>query len=501
MNTKRKVSNIVLSFLLVFTLFAGLVSTQVNAAENTVNVTLHKREYAEMPNTTLNTGAEMENFGGTPLAGVEFTVYDVTNLYHTEMKLAGATQASVNEKIQTQYTPFAPDNSVGTTETTNKDGLAVFNNLIVRETEGEKRFKVYVFVETKTSLSVSVTEKAAPMVIAMPIYQMVDGKHSDILLSNVHLYPKNVTAEDEKVFKNTGEFQSVDVNGEKHFNVPVGAKLDFEVTLNIPADIAKMTEYSLTDAPTAGLKYIDKSVKVGDLELGKDYSFETVGDGFKINFVPTSETMKSLAGKTLVITYDMQLTAEVTPDSLYENNATVSVNTIPRDEMKTGPEDPKFYTSGHKFVKKDAQTNNVLEGAKFKVGQRGATAAEDKFAKFITNSKGEHSFVEWTSEALATEIASNEKGELFVIGLLKGDYILKETAAPSDKYVKIDQDIKFTVVDGYATQKISEVFNHAKGLLPSTGGSGIYGYIAVGSLMMVASIVWFKRSTRKETDL
>lgn len=499
MKTRNKLRNIILSLLLVTTIFTGLFTTQVSANTNSVDVTLHKRQYAEMPNPKIpNTGAEMD-FGGTPLEGAEFTVYDVTDKYHAEMKLQGATQASVNTIIQGLYTPFAPENSVGVSKTTDVDGLAKFENLVVRETDGEKRFKVYVFVETKTPSSISVTEKSAPMVIAMPIYKMDDtGKHTDVLLPHVHLYPKNVTVEDQKEFKNAGIFDSIVVNEKKHFNVPTGATLEFEVTLNIPADIAKNTEYSLTDIPTAGLEYIDKSINVGNLKLGTDYTITPSGGGFIINFTIGEKAiaLNALAGKPLIVTYNMKLTAEVTPDSLYENKAVVSVNTTPRDEMKTGPEDPKFYTGGHKFIKKDAQTNNVLAGAKFKVGN----AAGTQFAEFTTNSKGEHAFVKWTTEALATEIASNEKGELFVIGLLKGDYILKETAAPSEKYVLIVGDIAFTVKDGYATQTVQTILNHAKGLLPSTGGNGIYGFLVVGGLMMAGSLIWFKRSNRKETD-
>ena len=57
-----------------------------------------------------------------------------------------------------------------------------------------------------------------------------------------------------------------------------------------------------------------------------------------------------------------------------------------------------------------------------------------------------------------------------------------------------DGTIEFTVEHGkYATSEL-EVKNTPKGLLPSTGGSGIYAFLIIGAGMMVGAYIWFKKS-------
>lgn len=501
MKLKNKLFSAFLALFLVLTMVGGMTSTVGAEEETQFNVVLHKRHNLEDPGVTFpNTGEEMD-FGGDALPGVEFTAYDVTEEYYAAIK--GKDQDAAIKAIQKLYTPVAPEGITGVqSATTDADGIATISNLDIKDVNGN--YKVYVFVETKTPLEPTVMVKATPIVIAMPIYTLnQDGTNSDTVNNNIHLYPKNVTALDEKIFTNPGEFAVVDVNGEKYFNITTGSVLDFKVNLNIPTDISEKTEYSLTDNPTVGLEFFENSLKVNGLTVGEDYTFtENVDNGgFKISFNMKSEKFLKLAGSVLVVEYKMTLTAEVLPDELQSNKATISVDNNPRTDLdtKTDPENPEFpeipefFTNGHKFVKQDAQTGNALEGAEFIVGN-----GKGEFAKFTVNLKGEYVFVSWTTkEEDATRLVSNDKGEFSVIGLTRGDYILKETKAPSDKYVKIDGDIDFEVKDGYATSELQAVLNHPKGLLPSTGGNGIYAYLAVGSVMMLGALIWFKRSNKE----
>lgn len=56
-----------------------------------------------------------------------------------------------------------------------------------------------------------------------------------------------------------------------------------------------------------------------------------------------------------------------------------------------------------------------------------------------------------------------------------------------------DGTIKFTVEHGkYATSEL-DVANTPKGLLPSTGGSGIYAILILGASMMLGAYIWFKK--------
>ncbi|MCT0454124.1 LPXTG cell wall anchor domain-containing protein, partial [Lactococcus cremoris] len=36
-----------------------------------------------------------------------------------------------------------------------------------------------------------------------------------------------------------------------------------------------------------------------------------------------------------------------------------------------------------------------------------------------------------------------------------------------------------------------------KGLLPSTGGAGIYAFIIIGAAMMIGAYIWFKKSRQQ----
>ena len=82
--------------------------------------------------------------------------------------------------------------------------------------------------------------------------------------------------------------------------------------------------------------------------------------------------------------------------------------------------------------------------------------------------------------------------------MLNGDYVLNETDTPSANYVLLkDGTITFTVVHGkYVTSNL-DVKNTPKGLLPSTGGAGIYAFIIIGAAMMIGAYIWFKKSRQQ----
>ena len=85
MRTGRKLWKIMIATLLLVPLFAGGISAFADTTPppTTTDVTVHKRVFEdEMPEVKVNTGLEDATFGGTPLAGAGFTVYDVTAAYH-----------------------------------------------------------------------------------------------------------------------------------------------------------------------------------------------------------------------------------------------------------------------------------------------------------------------------------------------------------------------------------------------------------------------------------
>ena len=484
---------------------SGLFVERALATEegNTARVTLHKRVYETTPESKENTGEEDPNFGGEPLAGAEFTAYDVTETYHELIKSETTgtiteKQKAVMAKIQEAYSPTVPEEAIKVQGpiVTDDDGMAIFSDLALKE---GKTDKVYVFVETKTPWQTSITEKSVPLVLAMPIYKADGTQNFDI-----HLYPKNVEMTDEKLFDNKNDVPkgaTVSINGKEYYNVTTGDILDFELHLNIPIDIEKRT-YTFADTPTDHFAYEKGSLFIAGLEA-EDYVMEETELGFKVTLNTERKNVQALAGKTMVVTYQMKLTTEVLPDELENNQATVTIDGENRPSLethlKTDPDEPEvvFGTGGKKFVKENAQTGEKLPGAEFIVKNE-----TGEFAKFLAdkNTKGEYVFERWvTTEEEASRIASNDNGSIAIIGLTNGTYSLKEVKTPSEKYVLLKSEISFVVQHGtYGDiEKIVTVENTPKGLLPSTGGSGIYIFLVVGASLMLGTYLWYRKSNQK----
>lgn len=102
-----------------------------------------------------------------------------------------------------------------------------------------------------TPANVSVTKKAAPFVLVMPLYEMnPNGTFTPTKLPEVHVYPKNETVTDTKEVVSFDGLDLITEDGTVYRNVEIGQKIPFKLTLNIPKDIAEVESYSVTDTPT-----------------------------------------------------------------------------------------------------------------------------------------------------------------------------------------------------------------------------------------------------------
>lgn len=506
MRTGRKIWKIMIATMLLVPLFAGGLSAFAETETSpptveTADVTLHKRVFKDKLDTGYpkeNTGLEDENFGGMPLAGAGFTVYNVTDAYHAA--LVGKTQAeaiaavlALHEATPPTVFPIAKAEQL----TMDPGGKTTFTGLSLKS--GDKD-AAYLFVETTTPDSPTIVEKAAPFILAMPIYTAKDKTGE--LNKDIHVYPKNISAESTKELLDPADplppFGKVTIDGKEYPNVQIGDTLKYKLTIQIPTDIAKKSSFVILDRPGAGMALANPAnpvdpanpanIKVEGLTRDTDYTLRTSADGKELDIalIMTSEKVKALAGTALIITYDMVLTEDAVPDTVIENDATIKINGETTTEMT-----PKgVVTGGKQFIKKDGHTGKALAGAKFKVTNG------TKWAKFTVNAAEENAFAGWVAEADATEVEAGTDGTFKVIGLLKGGYSLKETFTPTG-YVPLTDLFSFTVtVPGYGSTEALRptVPNVPKGLLPSTGGTGIYAFLAIGSMMMLGAYIWFKRS-------
>ena len=401
MKTHKFLQVILATILLLTTAFVSnqhIVSADDNVDVKNTNITINKRIFDEgqTPANKQNTGDVMSDFGGQPLNGSEFTVYNVSDQYYSLIK--GSNQNTAIAQIQQDAASVAPTYATKVdAKITAGQGQATFANLPLKNSNGQ--YNVYLFVETKTPNNVTVTKRAVPMVVAMPIYKLdANLKPTDTPNTDIQLYPKNETAKDTKEFSNLGQFNQVTVNGTTFANVTTGDTLNYKLTVNIPANIGDsnaVTSYKINDKPSAGLALVAGTVKVGSLVKDTDYT--------------------------------------------------------------------------------------------------------SKFATFTTNDNGDYVFTKWVeTKDAATKVVSDANGSIRVIGLLNGDYVLNETDTPSANYVLLkDGTITFTVEHGNYGASNLDVKNTPKGLLPSTGGAGIYAFLIIGAAMMIGAYIWFKKSRQQ----
>lgn len=498
MKTHKFLQVILATILLLTTAFVSnqhIVSADDNVDVKNTNITINKRIFdeGETPANKQNTGDVMSDFGGKPLIGSEFTVYNVSDQYYKLIE--GSDQNTAIAQIQQDAASVAPDYAKKVdAQTTAGQGQATFTNLPLTDSNG--KYIVYLFVETKTPNNVTITKRAVPMVVAMPIYKLdANLEPTNDINKDIQLYPKNETAKDTKEFSNLGQFNQVTVNDTTFANVTTGDTLNYKLTVNIPANIVDsnaVTSYKINDKPSAGLALVAGTVKVGSLVKDTDYTITEHDGGFTVDLKLDSAAVKALAGQKLQLAYNMTLTATVDPDALQSNKASVQINNDTAQQIT--PPTP-VGTGGYKFTKKDAQTGKVLQNAKFVVTNKD----QSKFATFTTNANGDNVFTKWVdTKDAATKVVSDANGSIRVIGLLNGDYVLNETDTPSANYVLLkDGTITFTVEHGKYGESNLDVKNTPKGLLPSTGGAGIYAFIIIGAAMMIGAYIWFKKSRQQ----
>ena len=223
----------------------------------------------------------------------------------------------------------------------------------------------------------------------------------------------------------TAKVGDVDVNGK---TVNVGDTVDFTVSAAVPASAANYDVYpfTITDTASKGLKVAETNTFKVQVD-GKDvdaalYKVEQTGSAaVGTTTTITFASAKSLAGKTIVVSY----TGVVTKDALtgldgsVDNKAKITTNGGTSGEGKT-----ESKTYGFQFKKIGVDDDaNALAGAQFVVKKK-----DGKFLKQDTESKAWSSVDDQTN---ATVFTSGADGLVQFKGLAAGDYTVMETNAPN----------------------------------------------------------------------
>lgn len=305
----------------------------------------------------------------------------------------------------------------------------------------------------------------------------------------------------------TAKVGDVDVDGK---TVNVGDTVNFTVSAAVPASAGNYDVYpfTITDTASKGLKVAETNtfkVQVDGRDVDSSLYTVTqtgsaaVGTTTTITFA----SAKSLAGKTIVVSY----TGTVTKDALTDLGGSVNNKAmITTNGGASGEGTTESKTYGFQFKKIGVDNDaNALAGAQFVIKKK-----DGKFLKQDTESKAWSSVDDQTN---ATVFTSGADGLVQFKGLAAGDYTVMETNAPNgyaqnfkvtfdvsiaeNGTVTFKQDLLHQVTlptdDQIATVKNVKSITQ----LPLTGAAGTTLFIVVALLLAGAGVTVVVKSRQR----
>lgn len=335
----------------------------------------------------------------------------------------------------------------------------------------------------------------------------------------------------------------------------VGDMVPYKITIDVPSNITKLQEFTLTDTPTNLEDDLNSVVvKCGETTLTKDSDYTigkdtTDGKGFKITF--TTANMESYAGKQIVVTYKAKLldSADTTtvknPNTAkleYSNeilpgqndtdnpNKPESPNTTPgKDSIE---DNAVVYTFKLQILKKAEKADGApLQDVEFDLYKEVSAVTKNAItgddAKNVGLSSDKH-WLKINTDSLKTD----GNGEVSQSGLANGTYYLVETKtkagynllkAPVE--VKLNIAYKTTTKTEYVTDKLGvktlvkneiekttftenganstgthteTIINKSGFTLPITGGMGTVLFSIAGFALMAGAAFVLLKGRRKD---
>lgn len=324
----------------------------------------------------------------------------------------------------------------------------------------------------------------------------------------------------------------------------VGDTVPYKITIEVPQNIDKLSTFTVTDTPT-GLKDNVGSIKIKDgttaLTSGTDYTVAAEGtDGFKIDFILTSNTVKACAGHTVTITYNAVVkdTAVVGGNGNSNNAKLTYTNKINSDNTpgtttNTIEDSAVMYSFGIKVVKTAEDGNTPLLGVVFDLYREAKTGETSIVDAETVKKAGLDSTKSWilvksgltTNASGIIDTSDSNNATNYTHGLANGDYYLVETKTVDGynlltKPVEVKLDVtatttwqKTTVYDasgnlvkhGTVTKTtfthtsnngdttktelaVAKVINRKGFTLPVTGGFGTLLFSGIGVLLVLAGV-------------
>ena len=321
----------------------------------------------------------------------------------------------------------------------------------------------------------------------------------------------------------------------------VGDTIPYRVTVDVPANIADLKTFTLTDTPTnqeyqTGTLKIYSDSSLATETLVGEYTVTSENSGWKITFDP--KDLSSVAGERIYISFKMTLKEGAIVGSTGNTNKInldYSNKILPDGTPDPGtPETDKIenettvYTFGIAVKKEDASDGKALQGVTFDL-YRKLEVGEDTTGSVPNPVKGlAGNYIKVNREALET----NSEGKISVPGLAKGDYWLVETKT-IDNYNLLKAPINVPITATYSETKKTETITdsttgktttttiietktltnageagvftttvkNSKGFtLPTTGGIGTFVFTFAGIAMMAAAVILLITSKKKKAE-
>ena len=284
-------------------------------------------------------------------------------------------------------------------------------------------------------------------------------------------------------------------------SVPYIAPTDTDKTFWVYDELTG-AEYTETESATitlAGEATTGYTINWNDPDFGK----------FNVNLTGMINDANSNAGKEVVITYKVKVTAE---NDAITNKATAGH----KDKDTYGSDKVDLYEGNITLTKtNDYKTEDekvLLAGAGFEVRKDSERSTALNFKK---TAEGEYLYVEAPitdkeGNVITTkEIVTNTNGTVKIKGLDVGTYYFKEITAPKGYSVRQDSvnaTLEVTAdngKDGVASKVLTattEMKDTKLSALPSTGGMGTYLFTIIGVVVMAGAAGAFFISRRKGSE-
>lgn len=267
-----------------------------------------------------------------------------------------------------------------------------------------------------------------------------------------------------------------------------GEIVTYTLTIDLPGDIDKYTQFVVTDVLDSNLEY------AGNEQSPEGFTFDQSGQ----TLTWTVSDFSKLSKGKVTISFDAKVKEDAEVEVI-NNKAKINyTNEHDHSGEKETDDTPLNPTDGGvKVIKVDASDDNKrLEGAEFKLTDADGNTINAAGTVIKVNGVAHTGLLEG--------LKTDSNGEFTITGLKVGTYYLHETKAPTyeqdgeaKSYRLLTSPVKVDI-EKDQTKEVTVKNSKSGWTLPKTGGIGTVLFTLVGLTLMGASLFLFIRRRRGE---